>query len=120
MSLNFSRLNQFNKLYFEPSGSTLDRAELFEALHVLLVEAARRGPLLLVVEDAHWADQSTRDMLSFLFSRPVPGAGLVVSYRADDLHRRHPLRRQVETRFRANADGFFVIASRLSLVAISA
>ncbi len=79
----------------EPSGSTLDRAELFEALHVLLVEAARRGPLLLVVEDAHWADQSTRDMLSFLFSRPVPGAGLVVSYRADDLHRRHPLRRQV-------------------------
>lgn len=79
----------------EPAGSTLDRAELFEALHVLLVAAARRGPLLLVVEDAHWADQSTRDMLSFLFSRPVPGAGLVVSYRADDLHRRHPLRRQV-------------------------
>ena len=34
-------------------------------------------------------------MLSFLFSRPVPGVALVVSYRADDLHRRHPLRRQV-------------------------
>ena len=34
-------------------------------------------------------------MLSFLFSRPVPGVSLVVSYRADDLHRRHPLRRQV-------------------------
>lgn len=79
----------------EPAGSTLDRAELFEALHVLLLAAACRGPLLLVVEDAHWADQSTRDVLSFLFSRPVPGAGLVVSYRADDLHRRHPLRRQV-------------------------
>ena len=31
------------------------------------------GPLLVVVEDAHWADQSTRDMLSFLFSRPFAG-----------------------------------------------
>lgn len=85
----------------EHAGS-LDRTELFEALHALLTAVARTGPLLVVVEDAHWADQSTRDMLSFLFSRPVaaPGApggraGLVVSYRADDLHRRHPLRRQV-------------------------
>ena len=32
-----------------------------------------RRPLLLVIEDAHWADQSTRDMLSFLFSRPFDG-----------------------------------------------
>ena len=73
----------------------LDRTELFEALHALLTAVARTAPLLVVVEDAHWADQSTRDMLSFLFSRPVESAGLVVSYRADDLHRRHPLRRQV-------------------------
>ena len=44
----------------------------------------------------HWADQSTRDLLSFLFSRPFAGpVGLVASYRSDDLHRRHPLRRQV-------------------------
>ena len=35
-------------------------------------------------------------MLSFLFSRPFAGPSrLVVSYRADDLHRRHPLRPQV-------------------------
>ncbi|WP_300644567.1 helix-turn-helix transcriptional regulator [Nocardioides sp.] len=77
----------------------LDRTELFEALHALLTAVARTAPLLVVVEDAHWADQSTRDMLSFLFSRPVDqphrSGGLVVSYRADDLHRRHPLRRQV-------------------------
>ena len=80
----------------ESSSGALDRTELFEALHALLTAVARTAPLLVVVEDAHWADQSTRDMLSFLFSRPldVPG-GLVVSYRADDLHRRHPLRRQV-------------------------
>lgn len=80
----------------EPAAGAVDRTELFEALHALLTAVARTAPLLVVVEDAHWADQSTRDMLSFLFSRPVdaPG-GLVVSYRADDLHRRHPLRRQV-------------------------
>ena len=54
------------------------------------------APLLVVVEDCHWADQSTRDLLSFLFSRPFEGpVAVVASYRADDLHRRHPLRRQV-------------------------
>ena len=56
----------------------------------------RAAPLLLVIEDAHWADQSTRDMLSFLFTRPFGGpVAIVASYRSDDLHRRHPLRRQV-------------------------
>jgi len=74
----------------------LDRADLFEAVHALLEAAAAKAPLLLVIEDTHWADQSTRDMLSFLFSRPFGGpVSIVASYRSDDLHRRHPLRRQV-------------------------
>ena len=65
-------------------------------MHALLEAAAETGPLLVVVEDAHWADQSTRDILSFLFTRPFSRrVALVVSYRSDDLHRRHPLRRQV-------------------------
>src|SRR3546814_13988566 len=55
-----------------------------------------KAPLLLVIEDVHWADQSTRDLISFLISRPFTNrvAG-VLSYRGEDLHRRHPLRRQV-------------------------
>jgi predicted ATPase len=73
----------------------LDRGNVYDAFGDLLSAVASQAPLLLVVEDTHWADESTRDMLSFLFSRPVPGVALVVSYRADDLHRRHPLRRQV-------------------------
>ncbi len=78
----------------------LDRADLFAAVHALLAEAAAVSPVLLVIEDCHWADQSTRDLLSFLFSRPFEGSAdqrvaIVASYRADDLHRRHPLRRQV-------------------------
>ncbi|MFC0222471.1 ATP-binding protein [Nocardioides zeicaulis] len=73
----------------------LDRGNVYDAFGDLLSAVAEQAPLLLIVEDAHWADESTRDMLSFLFSRPVPGVSLAVSYRADDLHRRHPLRRQV-------------------------
>ncbi len=70
-----------------------DRAELFDAVHHALGELARDAPLLLVVEDVHWADLSTRELLTFLFTRrsgtPV---GLIASLRSDDLHRRHPLR----------------------------
>ncbi|MCK9821969.1 AAA family ATPase [Nocardioides cavernae] len=73
----------------------LDRGNVYDAFGDLLSAVAEQAPLLVMVEDAHWADESTRDMLSFLFSRTVPGVSLVVSYRADDLHRRHPLRRQV-------------------------
>jgi DNA-binding NarL/FixJ family response regulator len=80
----------------EPSGENADRGALFAAVHALLEQAALDKPLLLVVEDCHWADQSTRDLLTFLFTRGFEGpVALVASYRSDDLHRRHPLRRQV-------------------------
>ena len=72
---------------------TLDRADLFEALHAAMEDLAAERPLLLVVEDLHWADRSTRDLLTFLFTRGFRGPVTVVgSYRSDDLHRRHPLR----------------------------
>ena len=71
----------------------LDRSELFEAVHGVIEELAATSPVLVVIEDVHWADQSTRDLLSFLFARPFRGqVALVASYRTDDLHRRHPLR----------------------------
>ncbi|HYH34232.1 MAG TPA: AAA family ATPase, partial [Nocardioides sp.] len=76
--------------------ASVDRSDLFEAVRALLEEAASTAPLLLVVEDTHWADRSTRDLLSFLLTRGFAAPVVVVaSYRADDLHRRHPLRRQV-------------------------
>ena len=74
----------------------LDRAEVFEAVHAVLEELAERVPLLVVVEDAHWADASTRDLLSFLLSRRFSGRVLfLVTFRSDEMHRRHPLRRRV-------------------------
>ncbi|MGA8256256.1 MAG: AAA family ATPase [Nocardioides sp.] len=80
----------------DAEASALDRADLFRAFQAVLEAAALKAPVLLVIEDTHWADQSTRDMLSFLLSRvDAGGFAIVASYRSDDLHRRHPLRRQV-------------------------
>jgi len=70
------------------------RLQLFDAVAGALGDAAEIGaPLLLVIEDLHWADQSTRDLLAFLLARlRSERMAVVASYRADDLHRRHPLR----------------------------
>ncbi|MFN2562245.1 MAG: AAA family ATPase [Jatrophihabitans sp.] len=72
----------------------VERGELFDSVLAGLAFLAAERPVALVVEDAHWADQATRDLLGFLFTR-MDGerVALVVTYRSDDLHRRHPLRR---------------------------
>jgi DNA-binding CsgD family transcriptional regulator len=71
----------------------LDRADLFDAVHAALGSLAGDAPVLVVVEDVHWADRSTRDLLTFLLTRGFREQVVVVaSYRSDDLHRRHPLR----------------------------
>ncbi len=68
------------------------RADLVEAVHGVLTDLGRRGPLLVVVEDVHWADESTRELLTLLFTRGgPPGVGLLATWRSDDIHRRHPL-----------------------------
>ncbi|GAB2578594.1 helix-turn-helix transcriptional regulator [Microlunatus antarcticus] len=70
-----------------------ERGLFFEAVHATLSTLATEQPLLVVVEDLHWADQSTYDLLTFLLTRGSGDrVGLVCSYRSDDLHRRHPLR----------------------------
>jgi DNA-binding CsgD family transcriptional regulator/tetratricopeptide (TPR) repeat protein len=69
------------------------RLQLFESVAGLICELAAGGPLLLVLEDLHWADRSSRDLLRYLLARLVDEpVAVVASYRSDDLHRRHPLR----------------------------
>lgn len=83
-----------------PSGSgaapddQANRLQLFDGLVEAFGAVGRPGhPLLLVLEDLHWADASSRDVLRFLVSRLRDQHLLVVaSYRTDDLHRRHPWR----------------------------
>jgi tetratricopeptide (TPR) repeat protein len=73
-------------------GGQLEPWRLFELLLGMLHRIAERTPLLLVAEDLHWADQSTRDLLAFLVRNLRAGVALVLTYRSDELHRRHPLR----------------------------
>src|SRR6266568_1651185 len=71
----------------------LAQQQLFGAVLGMLAELAARAPVLLVLEDMHWADRSTRDLLTFL-SRVLhrERVAVIATYRTDDLHRRHPLR----------------------------
>ncbi|WFB07261.1 AAA family ATPase [Streptomyces sp. LX-29] len=69
------------------------RARLFELTTRLLERLAADRTLVVVIEDLHWADRSTRELLGYLV-RALPAARLLVvaTFRSDDLHRRHPLR----------------------------
>jgi DNA-binding CsgD family transcriptional regulator/tetratricopeptide (TPR) repeat protein len=73
--------------------SGLARQQMFGGVLGLLAELAAAAPVLLVLEDLHWADASTRDLVTFL-SRMLhrERVALIGTYRTDDLHRRHPLR----------------------------
>jgi ATP/maltotriose-dependent transcriptional regulator MalT len=77
----------------EPNEDTGAQARLFEGLLSLLDTLASKQPVVLMIEDLHWADRSTRAALTFLAHSLIAERVLVVgSYRPDELHRRHPLR----------------------------
>ncbi|HEX7300244.1 MAG TPA: LuxR C-terminal-related transcriptional regulator, partial [Solirubrobacteraceae bacterium] len=66
---------------------------VFEALLWLIERLGRDAPLMLWLEDIHWADRSTRAFLTFLARSLWTERVLVIAtYRSDELHRRHPLR----------------------------
>ena len=67
--------------------SEFARPRLFELVLRFLDRLAQRRPVVLVVEDAHWADHSTLDLLMFLV-RMVRHERLFVAatYRSDELH----------------------------------
>jgi DNA-binding CsgD family transcriptional regulator/tetratricopeptide (TPR) repeat protein len=75
------------------AGSDLGQLQLFDAVLGALTTLASDRVVLLVIEDIHWADSSTRDLLSFLLSRlGSQRLLLLTTYRSDDMHRQHPLR----------------------------
>ncbi|MGW1374624.1 helix-turn-helix transcriptional regulator [Streptomyces sp. NPDC002446] len=77
----------------EAHDEEIGRARLFELTARLLERLAADRTLVIVIEDLHWADRSTRELLAYLL-RALHDAGvlLVATYRSDDIHRRHPLR----------------------------
>lgn len=76
-----------------PAESSTIRLQLFEAIARLCEAASQSAPLVLVIEDLHWADESTRHLLRFLIGALTDAPVLIIAtYRTDELDRRHPLR----------------------------
>ncbi|WP_131098057.1 helix-turn-helix transcriptional regulator [Streptomonospora litoralis] len=70
------------------------RGLLFEQVLRLFASVAGTDGLTVLVEDLHWADTATRDLLVFLMRNlDTAAVQIVATYRSDDLHRGHPLRR---------------------------
>jgi DNA-binding CsgD family transcriptional regulator len=69
----------------QPADVVRHRHQLHVLLTEFLISQATISPLLLVIEDAHWCDESTLDVLLQL-ARRVPGVSLllVVTFRRDD------------------------------------
>ncbi|AWB88107.1 helix-turn-helix transcriptional regulator [Mycetocola zhujimingii] len=75
----------------DPAGAALNR--LHDTVTTLFESVSRRTPLVIAIEDLHWADEGTLDLLRFLLR--VLGRGrilVVLSFRSEDVARGHPLR----------------------------
>jgi DNA-binding CsgD family transcriptional regulator len=78
---------------FDVGPTEAARGHLMEALLGLLGRLSREAPVLFVIEDLHWADSASLDSISFLLrSLRDERVGLLLTFRSDELHRRHPLR----------------------------
>jgi DNA-binding CsgD family transcriptional regulator/tetratricopeptide (TPR) repeat protein len=76
----------------ELASLTAAAAGAHEVVNALLGEL-RRESTVVVLEDVHWADEATLDVVRLLGRRvTVPGAFVLVTYRDDELDPRHPLR----------------------------
>jgi DNA-binding SARP family transcriptional activator/tetratricopeptide (TPR) repeat protein len=73
-------------------GAEQERFRLFEAVSSLLGDAAHLRPLVLFLDDLHWADQSSLLLLRHL-ARSAKGAPLMVlgTYRPVEVGDEHPL-----------------------------
>lgn len=68
-------------------------AKPHEVTAALLAELGGGRPAVVVLEDLHWADEATLDVLRLLARRVDGVPGLVLaSFRDDELDRAHPLR----------------------------
>jgi len=67
-----------------------NRERIFAATVEVLESVAQ--PVVLVIEDMHWADDATLDLVKYLGRRIArTRAMLITTYRTDEIHARHPL-----------------------------
>jgi len=76
-----------------PTGDDpVDKRRLFERVAETLRGAAAAQPLAIALDDAHWADTATLELLQFLIGTLHDAAVfVVVTYRADEVSETHPL-----------------------------
>lgn len=73
----------------EPSDSpAVERHRLFRGIHDLL---AALGPSVLALEDLHWADSRTVELLQFLLARPPANVSLILTFRPEQPGAREPV-----------------------------
>ncbi|MBA3528833.1 MAG: AAA family ATPase, partial [Propionibacteriaceae bacterium] len=97
-----------------------DQAALFAEVRGFFAELAATRPTLLVLEDLHWADPASLELLRRLASRlrhwPIL---LLITYRGDELTRRHPFAVRLPALVR-EADGLRLDLRRLDEAALFA
>ncbi|HEY2273662.1 MAG TPA: AAA family ATPase [Jatrophihabitantaceae bacterium] len=74
-----------------------DQAELFERSLDIVDRVTTVGPALFALEDLHWADQGSLDLISFLLRNLDGDALFVLTYRSEDVHLAPGLARLTET-----------------------
>lgn len=83
-----------------PAGSDLEasRFQLFDSITNFVRNAARSRPMVIFVDDIHWADKPSLLLLDFL-SRQLRDARVLVvcTYRDIELGRQHPLAQSLAT-----------------------
>jgi predicted ATPase len=83
----------------DPGGgrpSSHAQGRLYELLLGLLRQLSAGRPLLLAIEDGHWADQATRDFVAYLARNAAHDRiAMTMTYRSDELRASHPLRRLI-------------------------
>ena len=75
-----------------PGDPEAQRLRLFEAVARFLARIAEDGGALLVLEDLHWADPSSIQLLGYLGRGRAPGLSLLLTFRETDLGEDHELR----------------------------
>ena len=76
----------------DPTQTAVDKVRLFEAMVALVRALTQSHGLLIVIEDVHWADQASQELLDYLTRRlRATSTMLLVTHRAVEMDRRHPL-----------------------------
>ncbi len=70
----------------------VERYKVHVAFADRLGEAARERPIVVIIEDLHWADEATNELIPYLARKLRDDrVMLLVTYRSDELHRLHPI-----------------------------